>query len=559
MHYDPFFNPSLALEMFLRSVPEFQATDVVDLARTDSTMDYVHCTLEEAQRLKPDAIVVFAGNNWRTGHHLNAPEDPYHQFELGRSGEGLGAVRTYTDERLKSVVADYVARVRSLQDRTGIAVMHVLPEFNLTDWEPPSLYDSPPLSTDRQLRWNALLRDALEAREKGQHAVVRQLAEKMLELDQGESAAAPFLLGRSLSAEGRFDEARAWLEHCADRTAVPRCQRVVQNVLREAAAREELVLVDLPHVFAQASHGALPGRRLFLDYCHMTSEGIAIAMHATAHQIVRLMGGNPFGMLAPDARELLPDPKVEACAHVCGSLYNSRFLQGDNIVRHHVDEALRQDDSILDVLLSYLEFGLSSVPNGLSSAYHRSRGQMLLRIQERLIVPKANLSFVRVVRDAVTTVRPEAGQVIDELLVREHNVLAHGTIDILSPWLWNRRGQADSHGAAYLTCYEPSLTVAFIASAQAQLVLELALKTGSRPRQAASVAVLFNDFCLAELSSEPVWRKAVLRVPADLMRRGVNELRIDWPEDGLATVSWRKRAVWGYVHSITATTLQRPC
>jgi hypothetical protein len=72
--------------------------------------------------------------------------------------------------------------------------------------------------------------------------------------------------------------------------AAPQADTAARGVLAAAARRHGWDAVDLREVFAAATGSPLPGRRLFLDYCHLTAEGMHLAMAALAHALLRRAG-----------------------------------------------------------------------------------------------------------------------------------------------------------------------------------------------------------------------------------------------------------------------------
>src|SRR5262249_17523530 len=63
-YYDPGTNFARLLGDCLRQVSGLESVDVIDLARTDASSYVLLRSLLEAATLRPEALVVFAGNNW---------------------------------------------------------------------------------------------------------------------------------------------------------------------------------------------------------------------------------------------------------------------------------------------------------------------------------------------------------------------------------------------------------------------------------------------------------------------------------------------------------------
>jgi hypothetical protein len=260
--YDPAVTPAAVLQHML---PD---REVIDLARTDLTGPELASLFDGLHALEPDAIVLFAGNNWHTV-----------LFELTELHRLADAVRQRGYAGCRHLFVDdiVVPRARVLMDALAGAAREigaevvVVPEFNLRDWHgEPSLL-APVLRAGGNAGW-------MEARRRGHAALQRNdldgaaaAAAEMIALDGSTSAVGPALLAETLLAAGRQAEARVWLE--AARDAVygilvahsPRCPEKVQGVLRDKAEEHGFGLVDLPRVFERVLGGELPDRRLFLD------------------------------------------------------------------------------------------------------------------------------------------------------------------------------------------------------------------------------------------------------------------------------------------------------
>ena len=62
--YDPHFTPAQALQKIMDAACGPAKIEVVDLARTDLMHEQLQELIVQALHLEPDALVIFAGNNW---------------------------------------------------------------------------------------------------------------------------------------------------------------------------------------------------------------------------------------------------------------------------------------------------------------------------------------------------------------------------------------------------------------------------------------------------------------------------------------------------------------
>lgn len=341
--YDPAVTPATVLQRML------PGAEVVDLARTDLTAPELASLLDGLHALEPDVIVLFAGNNWHTV--LFELTELQRLAAIVRERGYAGCRRVFIDEIV-------VPRARALMDALagtardlGAEVVVVVPEFNLRDWRGEPSVQAPVLADGGNVAWMEARRRGREAVQRGDVDAASVAAEDMLALDGGTSAVGPALAAEALLVAGRRKEARVQLE--AARDAIygilvahsPRCPGEVQNVLRDKAAEHRFELVDLPRVFERALGGDLPDRRLFLDYCHLTLEGMRMAVAEVAARL----GGEPAAG-APAV-----DPADEGVAHFLAAIHNAHYGQSDEIVRHHCARALELYPGVADVMLAFVD------------------------------------------------------------------------------------------------------------------------------------------------------------------------------------------------------------
>jgi len=317
--YAPHRTPAQVLAAHLQRAAGEDRYEVIDLARTNETLAPLVATVESALQLEPDLLVVYAGNNWPL---LETPEvSP--SIPSVRDRQALAAAlvppgqRTDGDRQTLAVAGAVgkarkhlaleasaaLDRLAEIARSAAIPLLLVIPEVNLDDWEnvQPPVW----LPGDRSGRWHALFEEARDALAAQEWDEVERLAWAMNTLD-GSSCPTPFrLLARAWKDQGEehqaLDAARAEVDSvhypllCC--LGAPQATTAVRTLLTDAASRHDLPTVDLRTVFAEHTGSSLPGRRMFLDYCHLTAEGMHVLGAAVAAEILRLC---PVGDEAAD-------------------------------------------------------------------------------------------------------------------------------------------------------------------------------------------------------------------------------------------------------------------
>ncbi len=343
--YDPDFAPAVVLQTLLRSVPGTRDIDVVDLARSNIDPTGILGLAEQSTRLKPDVFVLFAGNNW-------CSSTSYDGATSARLAEGLvnRGYRGYIDcietwragrtERALDVLAKTAAKA-------GAHLIVVVPETNLFDWREDLLLLVPILQGDRNVRWFDLARQAQAALGGGQFSQAARLASDLVELDEATSPVGLAILARCRLHDGEVEEARRLFEEARDACRAlpfkssPGCSTVIQNAFRRSAEKHGVTVVDLPRLMRERLGGELPDRRMFLDYCHLTSAGIRLLTEAVAATALRLFGITATVDLRSALERLGPPPDVDADAHFMAAVHCSRWHQSAELLEYHCAEAAR--------------------------------------------------------------------------------------------------------------------------------------------------------------------------------------------------------------------------
>lgn len=337
--------------------------DVVDLARTNERLGTLVDTAEAALQLQPDLLVVFTGNNWNL---LETPEwSPYlpstaarrrYGAALGKAGllgPAQGAAR-----QLRRLVTEACQRLAAL----AVPVLVVVPEVNLADWQTPQPVGW--LAADGVGRWYGLLAEAQAALAGDEHDRALRSTLALLDLDGGSCPTGFRLLSRIARVRGEVEDARtsaqAEVDTCRYATmallAAPQAGATVQQMLREAAGRHGFGLVDLPRVFA--GHERLPGRRWFYDYCHLTPEGIDLAMSAVA--------GGIEDEVEPG--ELRLSSRARAAAELGAAVHGVHRGARGEIVRHWCARALESSPDSAGAMLDLVQARAAPVPAVLTPA-----------------------------------------------------------------------------------------------------------------------------------------------------------------------------------------------
>lgn len=530
--YDPDFNPARALESCLPAALG-QPIEIVDLAKTNLIGPQLTALIRTASALEPDVLVIFAGNNWL----LADSRDRLLEAAALREGGALG-LKTRREQRLATFVATLRQQLNELSARLPIVL--IVPEINLADWRLDGKADAPWLPPGRNRRWLECRKAALSALAFQHLDEAAALAREMVELDGGTAAAGWTLLADCARDTGDLTAARTCLEKARDAHLwdfthqTPRAVSVIQSALRDCALPGRISVVDLPSCFATWQGGELPGRRLFLDYCHLSAEGIRVAMAATALKVADLLG---TGRALPGIESLVseippPSPYLEATAHFVAALHSSYGGQPASFVSYLCHEAAKSPE-VAQAMREYLEVRTRSAPTWACTAFERLSLNATPFLQRYILLnPKLfDPVLLPAIADELEKNDLPSIAFLEELRKSERS-LTECPRDLLDPY--HRASLEDLDWLEWPThfrrAYSPTSRFPWISHSSREVVFKLnCRRTGTT--DPGEFAVRINGTGVIRLPLTHEWSTFRFSAPENLVRSGVNWLEINWPLD----------------------------
>ncbi len=548
--YDPFYSPAGVLQELLSSPGA--PVEVVDLAQSNCDPWWLSVVASSTPLLQPDAIVVFAGNNWWGSPLANlsaehcAVAGPLLTEEGGFS-ELLARQRTELD----AVAARTVVQLSLAAADARAPLILVVPELNLADWTncPVGTLDLPLLSDEDTRGWISAYGGAEQALRTGLSAEAERLARRAVAHDGGASSASLDLLARAQMHQGNVRDASATLRRSRASTvgfldgtrSVPGIFPNVAETIRTVGAEVGATVVDLPRVFADRSPGAPPGREVFLDYCHLTSEGIRVAMAATARPLVSMLHDRTVELT--DLVEAAPSPssEQESWAHLLACIHNAHWGQALETCVHHLRRALEHDPSIGETGIRrvYDAFRRGSPPPLLAAFDELVQNEVAAVYLLGYGVNFRTLGLVSEHRllTALLAVCPSLGSASPDPDFSLGHVPA---IDLLHPhWLeltdanrWYHRG--------LVAAYHFESTFPFVCDRSRAVSLALTCRVPGA-REPDIVSVELNGVEIAAVAVDHDWRSVRFTAEAQVVREGGNQLTLRWPNVSRADARPRLR------------------
>lgn len=551
--YDPDFNPAAALQNILRTACASDSIEVVDLARTDLSIDKLEELVQASLALAPDVLVVFAGNNWHPISCLRA-EELYDISMILRGGGSWQAVKSYIESTLCASVDLLLQDLGKITEIHGIPVVFILPEFNLVDWR--SKCDSPPLvlGGDATSLWLSTREEAEHHLASGEWEKARTLGWKLIEMDGGTTPVGPNIIVEAKPKHGGVAGARKLLEMARDAsvcwplTESPRCYSVIQQTIRSKADIYGIRLVDLPRRFEEYLDGDLPGRRLFLDYCHMNLEGIKVSMALTAEALLPLLHRPERRWKELSRVDLKVSRKVAGEAHFLAAVHNSNWGQSQDIVGHHCREAIKTYPEVAQMMKLFLDFHIRRAPSSLCKTFDdmcqlQSVAALNLLFNDSMNKKFLNANLITELTAALQNAGDTIGSLVDDLIRKEHAVNSHG-VDLLDKvystvsflQVLNLTRYAFHRAASRCSRFR------FVCNDSNPVHFTLTQRV---PGAVADqfLYVWINGVCVYEHAATSKWTTAAFSTQAGVVRPGFNYIEIHWPIPGWSDMEWRRRTV----------------
>ena len=462
-------------------------------------------------------------------------------------------MKAYLDEKREQIARTLVTQANWLLASRNVKIVWVIPEFNLRDWvDPPSA--APLLPADGNKRWRELDMQMRQAVGDRDWTCAQNSAEQMTRLDGGTSSVPLRVLAECRHVQGDIAAERRYLELCRDAEGwdpsfsfCPRVFLSIQDALREASAFRGNAVIDLPEIFGRHLDGGLPGRQLFLDYCHMSAEGIAVASAEIAACILSFVAG-----MRLSARSLLdktdaPPSEIEGRASFLAAAHNAAFYQGSDIVNYWCGRALRFWPECAQLMMRFADY-LTRRELPMMLCKPMLEFDALDRLDTRAYLGhgrmrRLDMTFGDAAAAALADVGVDIEHEIAALRISEHSPRSgpkelteffySAAIPAIAERGWTSRSfptNRGSHSIYASAFWETSVFVFFAERGQnIRITFTYRVRLSSLPRGTVTVDV--NGNRAAELPAEPTWCTRRIAVPNDYIVDGLNKISIVWPTD----------------------------
>jgi hypothetical protein len=547
--YDPSYTPAGVLESLLQS--QLGEVDVVDLARTNADITLLTKTAEQALVLEPDALVIFAGNNW--GPHAGYFSDTDLCRELAsalREG-GIPGFRRFIENTLVDEIKGLCDDIERMYQ--GIPVYWIIPEFCLGDWKDPDI-NAPWLGESNNIAWIEAHEKAKTALDSRDFELALHNANMMKSLDKGDCSTSHYILAKIYEYQGEIELQRQCLEQARDaslydltRHNSPRIMTLSQKVFREKGLEHGHQIIDLPAIFREHMNNSLPDRQLFLDYCHLSSEGIRVVMSATATNLLSALSD---GKLEVKQKELFqgttsPDNMIEAEAYLLAAIHNAHWGQSPDLVLYYCKQALAFSENIAHVMRDYIEIQNNMTPiwmQKITESLIENISPMLQRYFFQMEFKSLDETLFNAFSESLNSLAPGTSILVEQTRINYHSICKKET-NLLAPFYHNTSlsneqtlQNASLHFNDYHKAFDIISLFRFVGEegkdAKAKVTLRLP-HSEQLNKMPIDVYISVNNERLLTIKANQSWQSHEFDISGQLLRSGINNVEIQWPVDTL--------------------------
>lgn len=581
--YDPVFNPAIALQMILESQFGEGQVEVIDLARTNLGFQIREVAINALQ-MEPDVAIIFAGNNWYISEPL--PSEVA-EIDEAIAKQGMGGAKRAIEAQIDRTARRVVNELAEAYASKGVPLIWMIPEFNLRDWHDP-ITNAPYLAGSFNKQWLELLAAARNALNENDLTRAAEFAEAMIEIDQGVCVAGFYLLAECSRRTNDLDGERKYLEAARDatswdlsKTTVPRPYSAMQHAVREETSKLDIQLIDLPALFKEYLKGGIPDRRLFLDYCHVTTEGIQVAMGAAAACVLKAVKGVERPWYALFDERVAPSAETESEASFLAAITNAHCSQPYELVHYFAARALQYSKHVSQWMLDYIELQTqSTVPMRMSATEDQmwKEGSPLMRNLLRLNKKRLDRLLLKVVINALEEAGIDARERVERSWLEQHSV-THDAVDLLDYYYCSAADQSQElvwlhrtdprfrPDAEYYRAYWPESRFIFVGEAGCPVHLSLTCRLPKPTPAETSIKLRLNGKPQVEIDGGSEWSAWDIDLPGAAVQDGLNEIALSWPMPQFESSKALEKArlnlverkfpdyfpVFGEIHSFTAS------
>jgi len=573
--YDPAYTPALVLERILnlnRDIDAFPfSAEVIDLARTDCSMRELKKIISSCFALQPDALVIFAGNNWSADIELS-DDDLREIIEILDSESRFKGLKSILEGKYLHLVSNFMTYISQVSKTHHIPVVILIPEYNLLDWSGNEIEKRLLFPMEQPCKWYRLKAEAEQLMEQGNLEGVESLCEEMIVLNETNHSTFE-LLAQCKLKKNLYEDALKYFRLAHDTTIFqlssnPGIISITQETLLKLANRYDIPVIDLAAIFNHQDDGIKPNRQLFLDYCHLSAEGIKIAMTHTAKSILFQSTGSHIAPDESGIKKIEPNNEVVGNAHFFSAIHNAHWGQSYEIVYYHCLKALQASKTIEQLMIHYASMASKHIPWIISKDFEEIVKTRVLNhyyLNQPAGEEIMDIILVDAITSALSTVGIDIKDRIKRLRKEEHG-FNNGKINLLESYYhltYNIKNLGQKKH--YYQAFDVHSEFFLVSQKSTPFSLHLTCRVPLKNEKDQWLKLTFNNVVISKLPACEKWRTHTIKIPREMVNDGINIIIIQWPvihrwptegrkdDESLFSFLLRKmKPIFGEIHMFSA-------
>ncbi len=322
----------------------------------------------------------------------------------------------------------------------------------------------------------------------------------------------------------------------------PRTSSTIQNSLREVASVPNNIVIDLPDILSRHLNDALPNRRIFLDYCHLTAEGINVAMAAVASKVLESLTGQVISVENLRSRSTPPSREAEGKASFLAAIHNTHYYQGYDLAYYWCTRALQFWPESAQVMTRFVDFqtrrGFTMASKSAIELFGRRELVTLMRGGKK----RLDIVLSEAIIKCLNAIDIDIGKELSDLRAREHSIRTgpkeltdfYYSSTMLGPSerAWTSKSFSTNRGShcIYASAFLETSKFVFFGEKGQPIGLKFTYRVPNPPSSDGTVEIDVNGHRVAQAPVEGTWQTLEICILNNYVVDGLNEIVITWPK-----------------------------
>ena len=529
----PHFTPSSYLEKRLAMGCGRKVT-VLDETKVSIRMKELCERFTKVDASTLDMAIVFTGNNWRKDF-WNVEDATYKEMldTISKGRKWDSVFQQKFQEWMDQRVQEFFDEVKKTFCDQGVPVLFIIPECNLRNWG-YNYYET-------TSNWPTVATEKLIEKKDWDNLSV-EIAEQMIKEDPT-NPLGYFYCAKQFDKAGETNKAFDYYRQALNTNIFrlgppPAINDYIRSSIIKAEKDDSIEILDLRQEFNHITEGEIAGNQYFIDYCHLSVDGIM----KTCNRAV-VMISNKLSLAYQDEYDrnaLLPRDEVVSNSYFYAALHSCHSGNLDSeYLEYLLQEAIRYNEAITQKMIDFVHLAYTKTPWRLNEEYLKissSQYPTIRQPEDCMVMDKELVDvMVQVLESHGISIQCEA----EKLRLENYGVRYGCGRDLLETYyressyfntfLDSKSIDYDSNKLSYCAFRNPYAMFYLVSETNQKILVEMVARSPYL-KQDKEFVVRCNNQIVFTGMLQPEWAKYTFCIESkDLNASGMNELIIDWP------------------------------